>query len=560
MTIPKICFTNIKTAIKMTVAVRAPDVSSSTSATLGPLSALKRWRVSSIEAKIALAPHGRFSLSYGFAFSSASAEEAEGALSAALATHDPFAEAEERFNLWMEENAPRLTLDDPDLLRVYYYRFFVIKCAVHTPSQLFADPIFPGRAVYESPFGQWFGCPIGLPIPLQLEEMRWMKGTEAARDHIGAWCLGLGHTQTYIQYTPMAIRRFCLERGDLSLMKEAYPACRAFTLRGLSPEGAGELPITKGSWLTGAEYQPSFYQYTTPPWDWRYDNEGIRAGLADAPRRLWRADAAAMHLANLTAVRDMAERLGYRTDAALFGAAAAEAERTLTDRLYSREHRFFLDRDVERDALCDRAAGYAGFLPLLFGLVGDEYAHVLDALSEGRFAAGLTLTTVAKDCPMYWFDSHIVYGGDSSYATPHHYPTAWNGPIWPFAVSLVLSALGRAAGRMPEYRPLFLRLFAEYTELHFLGGERTLPCIVEHYRVGDGMPLSPYTEYFHSKWIDLFLSCFAGIGYEEGEVRFAPLTDVDFVLEGVMLGGKCYRFEQKHADGRLVRTATVMAP
>jgi hypothetical protein len=159
---------------------------------------------------------------------------------------------------------------------------------------------------------------------------------------------------------------------------------------------------------------------------------------------------------------------------------------------------------------------------------------------------------------MYWFASHIVQGGGASLRTPHRYPCAWNGPIWPFATSLVLEALGGAAMRDARFCGDFLRLFDEYTELHFLGGDRTLPCTVEHYRVSDGYPLSPYTDYFHSKWIDLFLSYWAGIGYADGRVSFTPMTKEDFVIDGVILGGAAYRFESKTEEGRRVTSVIAL--
>ena len=156
---------------------------------------------------------------------------------------------------------------------------------------------------------------------------------------------------------------------------------------------------------------------------------------------------------------------------------------------------------------------------------------------------------------MYWFDSHIVHGGGTTKRAPHHYFSSWNGAVWPFASSLVLEALGGVAARKAEYIPLFLRLFSEYTELHFLGGDRSLPCMVEHYRVSDGLPLSPYTEYFHSKWLDIFFSYWAGIHSENGKVGFIPMTDTDFVIDGVIIGGASYRFEQKKGNRTIARTS-----
>ena len=497
-------------------------------------------------AHLDLWPHGKASIAYGFAFSKKSGECARNMLAVALGEQDPFFAAEERFNRWMAENAPCLDTENSDLLKVYYYRWFLIKSAIHTPSDVLDDPIFSSRAIYESPFGGWFGCPIGLPVPLQLEEMRWFRSAAVVRDQIKAWCEATGNTQNYIQYTPLAILRYYRQRGDLAMLRAAYPACRAFTLKKSTEKTPERLPVTRGSWQTGAEYQPSFYQYTDPAWDWRCDVEGIRQGIATAPRGLYRVDECSIHVANLRACRDIATILDLSDDAVYFEKAAVKAEKELVDLLWSEKSQAFLDRDATTGLLCDQAQSFAGFYPFALGIGTIEHVRALDVLNGARFDGGFSVTTADTECPMYWFDSHIVQGGGSTKESPHHYASAWNGAIWPFATTVVLEAVGATAIRAPEYRPLFLRLFGEYTDLHFMGGDRSLPCIVEHYRVSDGYPLSPYTEYFHSKWIDLFLSYWAGIGLAGGHAVFAPMTDENFVLDGVVLGNNVYRFEQKN--------------
>ena len=59
------------------------------------------------------------------------------------------------------------------------------------------------------------------------------------------------------------------------------------------------------------------------------------------------------------------------------------------------------------------------------------------------------------------------------------------------------------------------------------------------------MSFSQYTEYFHSEWLNLFFSYWAGIKATDAGIDFTPNTDEEFVLENVMIRGKSYRFTQK---------------
>ena len=152
---------------------------------------------------------------------------------------------------------------------------------------------------------------------------------------------------------------------------------------------------------------------------------------------------------------------------------------------------------------------------------------------------------------MYWFDNCIAGPTASDLSQPHAYECCWNGPIWPFAMSLVLNALGEAAYVNETLVDVFLGLFAEYTELHFDLGDRSTPCICEHYRPTDAASFSPYTEYFHSEWLNLFFSYYLGIRVTEQGISFRPMTRESFTVDGVVIRGKTYRFSQECRDGEL---------
>lgn len=489
---------------------------------------------------------------YGFSFSPKSADEAISALDKALKADDPAKESEVRFNKWMDENAPRLETENTDILKIYYYRFFVIKTAIHTPEKVIPASDFKGECVYESPFGGWFGAPIGLPFPLQVEEMKWMKNTDALISHIENWCHAYGATQGYIQFTPMAIWDLYVQTGDEKIISKFYNDALKFTLRKFEDDAIA-LPVTDGSWITGAEYQPAFYQHTEPSWDWRYDTEGEKLGYHRM--LLYRLDECVMHLMNVKACRMMASMLKKSNDEAALSKREAFVSDKIKELCWNEEKQFFFDVDKESGRQCDMAPGYDGFMPMMRNLFDEKYHTVFGALEKGGiFDSCFSITSIGKSCPMYWFDNCITGPTAASLEEPHNYGCCWNGPVWPFAISLVLESLGNAAYKNDSLKDTFRRLFVEYTDLHFNLGDRSAPCIVEHYRPTDGVPFSPQTEYFHSEWVNLFLSYYLGIHVSKDDVTFDPVTSEEFTIDGVIINGESYTFSQTLENGKLSKS------
>ena len=68
------------------------------------------------------------------------------------------------------------------------------------------------------------------------------------------------------------------------------------------------LPTQIGSWPTGMEYQPSFFQFTDPPWD-HTESERYR-GAGREPTRIERVDKASYLYLSALAISRMAETLG----------------------------------------------------------------------------------------------------------------------------------------------------------------------------------------------------------------------------------------------------------
>lgn len=487
---------------------------------------------------ILIPPMSSYSLTYGFAFDKESESTAREKLNSAFGIADIATDAETRFNSWIDEHAPYFECEDLDVMKVYYYRLFLIKCAIHTPEDVIENSVFKGPSVYESPFGKWFGAPVGLPVPLQIEEMKWLRLTGECHSHIENWIESRGCMKDYIQFTPYAIYKYYLHTNKRNITVDMYEDCKAYVLN--KTDGEFCLPKTVGSWVTGAEYQPSFYQHTTPHWDWRHDSEGTDEGFEKAV--LYRLDECVMFALNLKAVSEMARILSLDDDVRLLEAYYEKCKDMITRDFWDEEKGFFFDIDSKTGLKCDLAPCYDGFMPHLLGLSDDRFKRVFDKMNPLEFECDFSLTTVSKTCPMYWFDNCITGPVASSLSDPHLYHCCWNGPVWPFAVSLMLDSLGEAMKDDVSMQDTFLRLFSKYTSLHFESGDRSTPCIFEHYRPTDGMSFSKFNEYFHSEWINLLFSHFAGIHVSEDSVEFWPVAKADFLIKNLVIRGESYTF------------------
>lgn len=506
------------------------------------------------EFELVLPAQGKITFSYALAFDK-NLETARKLAKETLQTNCHFHQKEEAVNCFFEQNVPRLQCDNPDLLKLYYYRWFLVYRSIHSPEDVLCNHQLKGECIYESPYGSsWYDCPIGLPVALHYEECKWMKRPDAVYSDARNWSRKLDYYwKYYIEQTPMAIWHLYCQHPDDAFLASMYDSCKEYALKDFCPQQDGYefLPVVEGSWNTGAEYQPAFYQHTEEPWDWTEDVEGVRLGLSKEPRKLYRLDHISYSIANLIGCAKMAERLGKKEEEQELTALAERSLQALKTYFWSETKGCFVSIDKKTGKQCDEGICYDSFFPYLWNMIGTEYHEGFSVLFDAdSFQGEFSLTTVDMHCPMYWFDNCIAGPAKSSVAEPHPYGCSWNGPVWLYATSNVLDALGAAASINSSLKDKWLELFEGYTEVQFLSGDRSTPMVLEHYRPTDGVTFSGTCDYFHSTWIDLFMKYYAGISVnEEGQVVFSPFAQEEFVLDGVLLGGNSYRFEQKKEQG-----------
>lgn len=491
------------------------------------------------------------------AFSKKSENESQSNAEKVLLENDIFKTNENDFNKWFSKNVPELVTDNMDLKKIYYYRYYLIKRNTHNPSEFIDSHPIKGECLYESPSGGWYNCPVGLSVPVIIEETRWLKKNNATNNTIINWAeikplkINTFAYQGYIQYTPMAIWNYLKVNPDKKMISDVFDKCVEFTYRELDDaDKYGFLP-TKGSWITGAEYQPAFYQYTEEKWNWWEDSEGVGQGLAKELRKVYRVDLLCFNIVNLKACVNMANVLG-KTE---ISEKLKNKEKTLTDTLrkhfWNDKKKAFCDIDYLTDKQCDKAVGYDCFEPFWENIVKKDYDCVFEHI-DTIFNTEFLIPTVEKDCPMYWFDNEITGPANASLSEPHEYGCCWNGPVWPYADTFFLEGLGTASKNNENLKVKWLEAFENYTDLHFLNGDRSMPVICEHYCPTDGRTFSQQFDYFHSKWIDLFMKYYVGIVVENGNlIDFKPLAKEEFELKNVKIGNDIYDFKQKLSENSL---------
>lgn len=506
------------------------------------------------------------SFAYCFSFSNQSPSTAEKSAKESLQKANPFKEKEKFFNNFIEENAPYLECENTDILKIYYYRWFLIYRNLHKPIEVISDHYLKDYAFYECSFGNWYGSPVGLPVPLHIEETKWMKNPEYVYKDTENWVKAFDCYRGYIQYTPMAIYHLLQNHKNNELLENAYKLCYDYCFKqeglegfNLEKEGLDFLPSLPSSWKTGAEYQPNFFEFTNPPFNWIHDNQGIKAGLTDEKVRAYRPDHIAYLTGNLIATSKMAELLGKTNDYDYLISIEEKIKNILKTEFWSEKRNCFVAIDKKTGKKCENSLCYDSFSPFLWGIFGKEYySGFAPLLDENCLYNEFGVLSAEKGCPMYWFDNCITGPTNASTTKPQYYSCCWNGPIWPYSFSMSLEALGLAATNDPKLKEAFFDLFEKYTELHFMQGDRSAPLITENYRPNDAKSFSISCDYFHSTWIDLFMKYFAGITVSENSVEFSPLTDEEFTLSDVVIHGKHYTFTQKNVNGELIKNIEII--
>jgi hypothetical protein len=470
---------------------------------------------------------------------------------------NPYAENTEKFNKWFADNVPQLTIDNYDMLKLYYYRWFLVYRNSHIPSKNIKNHPYAGSVVYEAPFAA--GSVIGLTVPVHNNEIKWAKSPEMARDNILNWSKNEKLLSNYIQYTPKTIWDLYLHFPDKAFLDSVYRFTCKYTKRDINDKDKSSLPAQTSSWPTGAEYQPSFYEFTKDTkWDWRQDQEGKKL-YGTSPTTIIRLDKVSFAIMNSQACSNIAQVLGNKTDENYFQDAASQMLNTVKNKHWDEKTGLFYDANPTDYALALESPGYDSFMPFMYQMVSEKnYLKSFEKFFDPSwFWTDYPITTVSKTCPMYWSGNTLVGPAYATVDKPHYYPCAWNGPTWHYANGLMCEALGSASliDGTNEMQGKWMDFFNRWSDLHYAYGDKSVPCAIDHNRATDGARFSPYVDYFHSSWIDPFMKYYLGIQIDDsGNFNFNPFTKEEFDVNDISIMGKKCSFSQRIEGNSMVQT------
>ena len=473
---------------------------------------------------------------------------------------------------WLLAHAPRIAVPAPAIERTFYFRLWTYrKHLKRTPAGFVVTEFHPDVS--------WAGLYNTIPCAVghHLREGRWFRDAAFLDDYIRFWYgPGRDHLHSYSNDLEAACEDVARVRGE-----EVCPELTGAMAQSLDQwreERMGE----KGLLWSNDDRDGSEFSITGP---------GLRPTL---------------NCYCLAGCRALSARAARQGDAALAGRMAEEADALYghLEQLWDEEKRFYIPlaqraaKEAPFAAPQRRARELFGYLPWMYGAArpgrSDAFRQLLDP--EGFFAA-CGLTTAERRHPGFglFYTGEALNGwlrrrGEREVG-PLGHECLWNGPTWPFATGMALTALASllSSGEPQEdITPAdYLRLLDQYAASHVRTREdgRVIPWIDENLNpdTGDwisrtrlmdwGGRRSPPEkggyergkDYNHSVFCDWVLSGLFGVRPGWDALRVAPLFPAQWpyaVLEDVRVHGRslCVYYDRQagyrvRLDGRTVFSA-----
>lgn len=437
---------------------------------------------------------------------------------------------------WMKKAVPLLDCPDKAMEETYYFRWWTFRKHLReTPDGFVVTEFLPAVS--------WAGKhnTISCAAAHHFREGRWLRDPRYLEDYALFWLRRGGEPRTCINTG----RGYSFWIAD-SLLAHARVSGRFDRCLELLPD----LIANHEGWeRTHRDPNGLFWQQ-----DGRDGMECSISGRLAPHAEGYRATINSYMYGDALAIAELAELAGDSGCAARFRTRAADIRRLTQQFLWDPEARFFkvLPR-VDHPTLSD-ARELHGYTPWYFNLPDPDQSDAWSQLLDPRgFDAPFGPTTAEQRHP--------------GFAVSHEgHECQWNGPSWPFATSVTLTAMANLLDDYPQHvviRDDYYRLLETYTRSHRLRLDdgREVPWIDEN--------LNPFTgewlarsflktwedgradpakgeergkDYNHSTYCDLIINGLIGIRPQANDtIAVHPLVPGAwdyFCLEGVRYHGR----------------------
>jgi len=472
---------------------------------------------------------------------------------------------------WYEGNIPFFESADPQLQRIYYYRWQVFRAHQRDlGSHGYITTEFLDNVGWQrQPFAS-----LNDASGFHIAEGRWLRNRRYVGDYIDFLYAGGGNDRHFSEGIADATWGRYLVDGD-----------RTAALRHLDT-----MQHVYALWDDHFDFDKRLYwieplvdatEYTVASIDASGGKDGFTGGEA------FRPSINSYMFANARAISRLAALNGDVPVAALYAARADDLRTRVEADLWSGSMRHFIDRyRVNNEHVTYwnpiRGRELVGYVPWAVGLPSDTpelAAAWLHLLSSAELGGKAGMRTVEPSYPYYM--RQYRYDQETGQRE-----CQWNGPAWPFQTTQALVGMANLLENYHQSvvtRSDYMRLLRQYADLHGTGAN---PDLEEDYdpdtgAVIVGLPRSHH--YNHSGYVDLIVTGMVGIRPRADDVlEVNPLVPHDpaapgfqrwFALQDVPYHGRrvsvVFDLDGSHyqrgaglsvlVDGRLVAHAPALA-
>ena len=435
--------------------------------------------------------------------------------------------------MYLKENAPCFECPDVDVEQTFAFRWWTYRKHLKRVSDGWVVTEFLPQVPWSGPQNT-IACPLGHHV----REGRWLKNKDIVYEHLS-----------------FMLKRGNVNGSDAYVCWPAVSVCDWVEVSGNKKDAVRLLPLLENnhaawekSWFAGGERlrigkdRTGLYLSTG-------DHEGTEISLGGYG---YRPLVNAAMFGELAAMARIADWAGDSAKADKYRKLAAEFANSVRTRLWNEEKSFFtvVRPDMTRTAVRE----LHGYAPWYFDMPLAGYEKAWHAIADEKgFKAPVGLTFAERSAEGF----AINYGG---------HECQWNGPTWPYATSVALTALIkylRSPGRHVVSPKTFSDLVVQYARQHRmrLDDGRVIPWIDENLDPFTGkwlsreiilmspakkiaFPRERGKDYNHSTFCDLIISGICGvIPRDDGHVEIKPLAPPGWMwwkLDNLVLHDKTY--------------------
>jgi hypothetical protein len=456
----------------------------------------------------------------------------------------------EAYRSWYDANVPYFDCSDPWVRKLFDHRAYVLRKNMLDPKLGRMQWPTQSEGRWRSP---WYPNVISYGAAHQVREARWLRDPKYWEGHLRTWAENqkadgvypshvtpkgpsVGQYTDWITSTAWDGHLVHPDKAFLARVVEKLARNVLGWQKIGDPDGDGLLMVDS-HWWTGMEYQPSFFYFS----DYKTSKDFYQP---EHKTTLERVDLTAYNYGNAVAVARIYRALGRPGEAKAFDDLAARIAAAVTAKMWRPAKQFFYSLRAGDDAVAD-VKEVIGVYPFYFGMVpwGKGYESAwASILDPEQFWTTWPVASASKECPAY---SQANWPGDG-----RSMPCMWNGPTWPHANSLVMTAMARTlratrdnnVGNSPLKKEHLWALFLSSTRAQFRNQDIGQPWTGEFYDGDDARWKTAERDYNHSTWLDILIPELIGVVPRDDDVlEVDPLLPEDalgfFLLDGLRYHG-----------------------